>query len=377
MIDEKLPFDESTVESFTPNVDNKVKSIRKTPQNHNDSLRKLLLLSQNQPSEFQLIDQSTDSSNQSDSDYEIGSRVFIKRKVYSYPALKKRGKLSVKINENFVHFKKLSIVKPKKQKSEVTFDQKLKEKFLKITKEEDVNDFKVYTEGCMELIQNNSFFKSQQMPNDYFSKNRVPISEQDKKDILSDAKKLLILDLDETLTHCETNELNMKECDKIISIKLNENKKKKIGLNIRPGLDNFLSSLQDKFVVVLFTASLKQYADSIVSEIDPEHKYFKYILCRHNCVSISFNKDNKNKIYYVKDLRVFDIPMEKIVIVDNSILSFVYQINNGIPILPFYSNDNDNELQNLLDYLHFMSQVKDVTKEIQKSFGLSNKISAL
>ena len=74
---------------------------------------------------------------------------------------------------------------------------------------------------------------------------------------------------------------------------------------------------------------------------------------------------------------MFDIPMEKIVIVDNSILSFVYQINNGIPILPFYSNDNDNELQNLLDYLHFMSQVKDVTKEIQKSFGLSNKISAL
>ena len=192
MIDEKLPFDESTVESFTPNVDNKVKSIRKKPQNHSDSLRKLLLLSQNQPSEFQLIDQSTDSSIQSDSDYEIGSRVFIKRKVYSYPALKKRGKLSVKINKNFVHFKKLSIVKPKKQKSEVTFDQKLKEKFLKITKEEDVNDFKVYTEGCMELIQNNSFFKSQQMPNDYFSKNRVPISEQDKKDILSDAKKLLI-----------------------------------------------------------------------------------------------------------------------------------------------------------------------------------------
>ena len=377
MIDVTLPFNESTIESFTPDVDNKVKSIRKTPQNHSDSLRKLLLLSQNQPSEFQLLDQSTDSSIQSDSDFEIGSRVFIKRKVYSYPALKKRGKLSVKINENFVHFKKLSIVKPKKQKSEVTFDQKLKDKFLKITKEEDVNDFKVYTEGCMELIKNNSFFKSQQMNNDYFTKNRVQISEQDKADILNDRKKLLVLDLDETLTHCETNELNMIECDKIISIKLNENKEKKIGLNIRPGLEDFLTSLQDKFVVVLFTASLKQYADSIVSEIDPEHKYFKYLLCRHNCVSISFNKDNKNEIYYVKDLRVFDIPMEKIVIVDNSILSFVYQINNGIPILPFYSNENDNELQNLLVYLHFMTQVKDVTKEIQKSFGLSKKISAL
>lgn len=76
-------------------------------------------------------------------------------------------------------------------------------------------------------------------------------------------------------------------------------------------------------------------------------------------------------------MRVFDIPMEKIVIVDNSILSFVYQINNGIPILPFYSNENDNELHELKMYLNFLTQVKDVTREIQKSFGLSKKISAL
>ena len=76
MIDEKLPFDESTIESFTPDVNYKIKSERKTPKNHSDSLRKLLLLSQNQPSEFNLLDQSTDSSIQSDSDFEIGSKVW-------------------------------------------------------------------------------------------------------------------------------------------------------------------------------------------------------------------------------------------------------------------------------------------------------------
>ena len=375
MIDEKLPFDESTIESFTPDVNYKIKSERKTPKNHSDSLRKLLLLSQNQPSEFNLLDQSTDSSNQSDSDFEIGSKVFIKRKVYSFPAMKKKGKLSVKINEKFIN--KFSIVKPKKQKSQITFNNKLKEKFIKLTKEKDVNDFKLYTEGCMKIIQSNHFFSSQKINQEYFIKNKVPLSKEDRKDILTDRKKLLVLDLDETLTHCETDELNMIECDKIISIKLNETKEKKIGLNIRPGLEDFLSFLQDKFVVVLFTASLKQYADSIVNGIDPEHKYFKYILCRHNCVSISFKKEAKNETYYVKDLRVFDIPMEKIVIVDNSILSFVYQINNGIPILPFYSNENDNELHELKMYLNFLTQVKDVTREIQKSFGLSKKISAL
>ena len=377
MIDKKLPFDESTIESFTPDVNYKIKSERKTPKNHSDSLRKLLLLPQNQPSEFNLLDQSTDSSIQSDSDFEIGSKVFIKRKVYSFPAMKKKGKLSVKINEKYVHLSNLNIVKPKKQKSQITFNNKLKEKFIKLTKEEDVNDFKVYTEGCMKIIKSNQYFSSQKMNQDYFIKNKVPLSKEDRNDILTDRKKLLVLDLDETLTHCETEELNMIECHKIVSIKLTDTKEKKIGLNIRPGLEEFLSSLQDKFVIVLFTASLKQYADAIVNEIDPERKYFKYILCRHNCVSITFKKETKNETYYVKDLRVFDIPMEKIIIVDNSILSFVYQINNGIPILPFYSNENDNELHDLKMYLNFLSQVKDVTREIQKSFGLSKKISAL
>ena len=74
---------------------------------------------------------------------------------------------------------------------------------------------------------------------------------------------------------------------------------------------------------------------------------------------------------------MFDVPMEKIVIVDNSVLSFVFQLNNGIPILPFYSNENDNELNDLKVYLHFFTQVKDVTREIQKSFGLAKQISAL
>jgi CTD small phosphatase-like protein 2 len=41
---------------------------------------------------------------------------------------------------------------------------------------------------------------------------------------------------------------------------------------------------------------------------------------------------------YVKDLRIFDKcrRMEDIVIVDNAVYSFGYQLENGIPIIPFY-----------------------------------------
>lgn len=39
------------------------------------------------------------------------------------------------------------------------------------------------------------------------------------------------------------------------------------------------------------------------------------------------------------------------VLVDNSVLSFAMQLENGIPILPFYVNRADEELLHLVYYL--------------------------
>jgi len=55
--------------------------------------------------------------------------------------------------------------------------------------------------------------------------------------------------------------------------------------------------------------------------------------------------------------------LEKIVIIDNSILSFYLQINNGIPIFPFYEDKNDNELRVLVNYLKHLKKFEDVRKE--------------
>ena len=38
-------------------------------------------------------------------------------------------------------------------------------------------------------------------------------------------------------------------------------------------------------------------------------------------------------------------------LVDNAAYSFCSHLENGIPILPFYDNKNDNELLELLSYL--------------------------
>lgn len=52
---------------------------------------------------------------------------------------------------------------------------------------------------------------------------------------------------------------------------------------------------------------------------------------------------------YVKDLRIFEHcrRMEDIVIVDNAVYSFGFQLENGIPIIPFYEDKEDEELLHL------------------------------
>ena len=40
------------------------------------------------------------------------------------------------------------------------------------------------------------------------------------------------------------------------------------------------------------------------------------------------------KTFYIKDLRIFeDVSLSDMVIIDNSVLSFAFHLNNGIPIL--------------------------------------------
>ena len=44
---------------------------------------------------------------------------------------------------------------------------------------------------------------------------------------------------------------------------------------------------------------------------------------------------------YTKDLRILNRSLEDVVLIDNAAYSFGWQIDNGIPILPFYDSDED------------------------------------
>ncbi len=98
--------------------------------------------------------------------------------------------------------------------------------------------------------------------------------------------------------------------------------------------------------------------------IDPENKYFAHRLYRDNCV---LTKEG----YYIKDLRILkNRDLKDVVIIDNSVFSFSFHIDNGIPIIPYYADKEDEEMLHLIYYLNCLIGVEDVREQNKEAFEL-------
>ena len=179
-------------------------------------------------------------------------------------------------------------------------------------------------------------------------------------------KKLLILDLDETLAHSDLD-FSLKDkipkYDTILHFNSDEEKNIPIPLLIRPWTKEFLDYAVQEFDLVIFTASDKQYANEIIDFIEKDKKYFKMRLYRNHCLFIEPG-------LYIKDLRIFSDykNIEDIIILDNSLFSFANQLNNGILITSFFSDLNDTFLENVKCYLEYIKIQKDIRLMNKESF---------
>ena len=214
-------------------------------------------------------------------------------------------------------------------------------------------------------------------------------------------KKILLIDLDETLIHSDFSleYLNDKKVkyDTIIKFKdtesdfeenyedyydmrrkkikhelFKEEKEFKVGVFIRKGAKEFLTEVSKYFVVGIFTASVKAYADAILDYLDPNKNLIQFRLYRNNCINI-------NDKIFVKDLRIIKgIDIKDIILLDNSIYSFSAQINNGILVNSFFNDKNDIELYNVLEYLlNFLVKADDVRVINEQFFNFDKIINDL
>ena len=73
---------------------------------------------------------------------------------------------------------------------------------------------------------------------------------------------------------------------------------------------------------------------------------------------------------YVKDLRIFNREMKHIILVDNAAYSFIHQVDNGIPIIPFYDNKEDDQLLKLKEYLIEINKHDDIRTVNKRHFRM-------
>ena len=168
-------------------------------------------------------------------------------------------------------------------------------------------------------------------------------------------KKTLVLDIDETIVHSSMLPFPN---GSHLEIEIKVSGKKYIAYVLkRPYLEQFLNEMSLLFEIIVFTASIAEYAEPLLQELDP-NKIIKYKLNRKHCLFYQGN--------YIKDLKVIKRPIKDLIIIDNTPIAYALNQENGIPIISWYDNPNDIELLKLIPLLKYLAKVNDVRPIIKQ-----------
>lgn len=177
------------------------------------------------------------------------------------------------------------------------------------------------------------------------------------KDQIFKNKKLLVLDLDETLVHSSFKYL--RSADFVLPVDIDD-QIHNVYVIKRPGVDEFLKKVGELFEVVVFTASVNRYGDPLLDILD-KHKSIHHRLFREACYNYEGN--------YIKNLSQLGRPLSDIIILDNSPASYIFHPQHAIPISSWFSDTHDNELLDIIPLLEDLAKqnILDVGKVLDVS----------
>ncbi|XP_055515019.1 CTD nuclear envelope phosphatase 1-like isoform X3 [Leucoraja erinacea] len=164
----------------------------------------------------------------------------------------------------------------------------------------------------------------------------LPLSPLSRIRINQMKKKILVLDLDETLIHSHHDGV--------------------LKPTVRPGTPpDFMLKASQWYELVIFTASMEIYGAAVADKLDNNKKILNRRYYRQHC-TLELGS-------YVKDLAAIHNDLSSIVILDNSPSAYRSHPDNAIPIKSWFSDPGDTALLNLLpmlDALRFTSDVRSV-----------------
>ncbi|MES1917987.1 hypothetical protein MHBO_000023 [Bonamia ostreae] len=174
------------------------------------------------------------------------------------------------------------------------------------------------------------------------NKNKEKFLYQVKKNLFVNnfERKILVLDLDNTLVHTSLTENISRKHDFSIYM---ETLDAPFYVYKRPGLEYFLENLSNKYAIYLFTASLKQYADKVIANLKNKNRFSKRFYREHCSAYDGF---------LWKDLSRIGCGTANSMIIDDK-----EQIGNGILIKEWtFDLKNDQSLYKLLVALNIYAE---------------------
>lgn len=169
------------------------------------------------------------------------------------------------------------------------------------------------------------------------------------------ARKLLILDIDETLIYASEKPLS-RNSDFVVGNRYFVYK--------RPFVESFLKWCFENFEVAVWTSATDDYAAEIVAEIFPQSETeLSFLWSRQRCTQ-SFDFESGETVWEKKltKLRRRNYKLENVIVVDDMPQMWRESYGNLVRVKPYFGELEDDELEKLKLYLNILKNVENVRK---------------
>ncbi|KAI1786689.1 NIF-domain-containing protein [Ganoderma leucocontextum] len=179
--------------------------------------------------------------------------------------------------------------------------------------------------------------------------------------------KTLVLDLDETLIHSTSRPILSAGGSGLFGF---GRRNKGVGYTVevvlggrstlyhvykRPFVDYFLRKVSQWYTLVIFTASMPEYADPVIDWLDAGRGIFSRRYFREQCTQLPNGS-------YTKDLSKVEQDLSRVCLIDNSPVCYNINEANGIPIEGWTHDPHDEALLDLLPVLDSLRFTNDVRR---------------
>lgn len=195
----------------------------------------------------------------------------------------------------------------------------------------------------------------------------IPMSPLSKHRLSMMRRKVLVLDLDETLIHSHHDGVLRQvkpgtPPDFVLRVTIDRHPVR-FFVHKRPHVDFFLDVVSQWYELVVFTASMEIYGAAVADKLDGGKSILRRRYYRQHC--------NLDMGSYTKDLSAINPDLSSVFILDNSPVAYRMFPDNAIPIKSWFSDARDTALLSLLPMLDTLRFCNDVRSVLGRNLHLS------